>query len=382
MIQFESIFSIGFRPFFLLASLVAVINPTFWISSFAGYSEINPQGSPLFWHSHEMVFGFTSALIAGFLLTASANWTGTKPYSGAPLAILVLFWIIERISFFLGLPDLVFMIVSNIFLPLFIILLATKLNKFPAQKYVFLPFLIALALAKFLHSYGFFYSIDIAQETGLNSGVALIRFLLFLIAGRVLPFFTRKKLSLKELSIPNYANIIALTPLILLATPLTNYELTLVPILILAILGNAHRNYLMFVKGALKVPMLWVLHLGINFLLLGLILELLSVYFPGLNQNKEVLHTTMAGGLSIVAIGIMTRVSLGHTGRDIKATRPMVFAYLSVAIGALIRIIIPITAPNLYESSLHYASGFWTLGFLYFFFKFSKILWTPRPDGK
>lgn len=382
MNQFKSVLSIGFRPFFLLASLIAVINPTFWVSSFIGYSDISPMGSTLFWHSHEMVFGFTTALIAGFLLTASANWTGTKPYSGTPLAFLILFWLIERSSFFLGLNEITFLILSNIFLPLFIILVAIKLNKFPAQKYVFIPFLTALFLAKFMHAYGFFYSVDIAELTGLSSGVALIRFLLFLLAGRVLPFFTRKKLGLSDFAVPNKANMFALFPLILLATPLTQINHVYTVILVLAIIGNLYRNFLMFAKGAQKVPMLWVLHLGINLLVLGLVLELLSIYFPDLNQNQEALHATMAGGLGVVSMGIMTRVSLGHTGRVIKATGPMVAAYLSIALGALLRVFIPMLAPDYYETSLHYASGFWTLGFLYFFFKFAKILWCPRPDGK
>ena len=382
MLSLKSLFSIGFRPFFLLASLIAILNPTLWVSIFTGQTDLAPMGSPLFWHSHEMVFGFTSSLIAGFLLTASANWTNTKAYSGAPLYLLVLFWLLERVSFFISLSDFYFLILSNIFLPLLIILLFLKLNKFPAQKFVFIPFLGALFSAKLMHAYGFLYSIDVAEEIGLDSGIGLIRFLLFLLAGRVLPFFTRVKLGIKEFNIPKSANFLALFPVLILATPISKFESIYILFLFLAIIGNLYRNFLFFKKPILKVPMLWVLHLGLNFLIAGLLLELLSIYYPGLNQNQEALHATMTGGLGVIAIGIMSRVSLGHTGRTIKANPSLILSFLLVFLGALIRAFIPILMPEYYEKSLHFASGFWTLGFLIFFLNFVKVLCSPRPDGK
>lgn len=380
MINIKSILSIGFRPFFLLAALIAILNPTLWVSTYSGHIDFSPYGSTLFWHSHEMVFGFTSALIAGFLLTASANWTGTRPYSGFPLLLLILLWSIERFSFFFALNDTIFIFFSNLFLPTFLIFMTVKLYKFPAQKYVFLPFILSLALAKFLHIYGFLNSIDQVEAISLGSGVGLIRLLLFLLAGRVVPFFSKMKLDLPEFSIPKHAHLMALIPIVILIFPLSNYKILYTVILCLAIIGNLYRNYLMFLKATLKVPMLWILHLGLSFLVLGLILELLSLYFPVFNSNKEALHTTMAGGLGLISIGIMSRVSLGHTGRIIKATLPMTLAFISVALGALIRGIFPLIFPDHYDASLHYASGFWTLGFLYFLIKFTKILCTPRHD--
>ncbi|MCO4793335.1 MAG: NnrS family protein [Bacteriovoracaceae bacterium] len=375
--------SIGFRPFFLLASLIAVLNPTFWISSFKGYSEISPFGNPLFWHAHEMIFGFSSALLAGFLLTASSNWTGKEPYKGFTLLFLIVLWCLERASFFLPLSDLTFLVLSNLFLPTLILLLGLKLHGFPKQQFVFIPFLMALFIAKVSHSVGFVYAENHFEILGANSGTALIRFIVFLIAGRVLPFFTQKRLGIKIPDIPKDAKLTALIPLGILCIPtFDEYTIPYLIALVIALIANGYRNYLMFHKGSLKVPMLLILHIGLNFMVLALVLEAFAIFFPFLNSNREVLHATMAGGFSIVGIGIMTRVSLGHTGREIKADYTIKIAYFSIILGAIIRVFFSLLFPGKYEDGLHYASGLWTLGFLIFFFRFLKVLTFSRPDGK
>jgi len=377
------ILSIGFRPFFLLASLMAILNPTFWVSLLTGHSDISPFGSPLFWHAHEMIFGFSSALIAGFLLTASANWTGTKPTSGWPLLVLIFCWLVERASFFLPLNNFSFLLLSNIFFPTLIVLLAKKLSKSPKQLYVFIPLLSAISLLNFFHSYGFINNEGPLEQVGLNSAISMIRFLVFLMAGRVLPFFTRMKLSLSEFSVSPKITMLALTPLLLLSVPyLKENQMIFGILLFFAIVFNSYRNHLMFHRGALQVPMLLVLHAGLIFMILGLIIELFSIIYPSINQNRESIHATMAGGLGVIGIGIMSRVSLGHTGRVIHADNWICLAFLSVGFGALIRVVMPLFFINFYEVSLHYASGFWTFGFLIFFFKNFKKMMAPRPDGK
>jgi len=383
MSSLKSSLSIGFRPFFLLACFMAVINPTLWVSVFSGHSEFSPYGGPAFWHGHEMIFGFTSALIAGFLLTASSNWTGTKPYSGLTLAFLILTWLLERLSFFISSSDSQFLTLSNSFYPILIILLAIRLKTHKKQLFVFIPILLALACTKALHSFGSIMGDDFYQSIGLDSGVALLRLLVFLIAGRVLPFFTRKRLGLESLEVPPLIHISALAPLFLLAIPNINFFKELFAVLlIIAAMTNLNRLRLLFRTACLRVPMLLVLHIGLLFMILALILEAFSIYYPSLNENREVLHATMAGGMGVIAIGIMTRVSLGHTGRAIKAGITIQMAYLCIFLGAIFRVLIPILFPSYYESSLHYASGFWTLGFLIFIIIFLKPLTTPRPDGK
>jgi uncharacterized protein involved in response to NO len=111
------VLSIGFRPFFLLAALIAIINPTIWVSLYTGSSSIFLNVDPLFWHGHEMIFGFSGALIAGFILTASANWTKTTPYQGKALILLITFWLLERISYFFSFNDYLQFILSNTFFP-------------------------------------------------------------------------------------------------------------------------------------------------------------------------------------------------------------------------------------------------------------------------
>lgn len=378
------IFSIGFRPFFLLASLLAVVNPTYWISFFTGNWEFLPLDSPLFWHSHEMIFGFSSALIAGFLLTASANWTGTTPYKGWPLFFLVLLWCIERLSYFIPVGETGYVILSNIFFPVFIIYLFIKLKDHPKQLSVFVPFLFLLGSAKMFHILGYVYTDSSIQESGLLMGVALVRAIVFLIAGRVLPFFTRKKLNIETTPVPPNLQKLTMISLALLCIPFfyESHPNIHLGVLVFALLANTIRNYYLFHKKTLQVPMLYVLHIGLAFMLLGLLLEVLSHLYPELDSSRAALHSTMVGGLGVVSIGILTRVSLGHTGRVIMANRAEILAYFSIIIGALMRVLIPILAPENYDKSLHYASGFWTLGFLIFFIKYIPILFGPRPDSK
>jgi uncharacterized protein involved in response to NO len=380
----NALLSIGFRPFFLLAALIAVINPIIWISTYLGHTSLNITTSSAFWHGHEMIFGFSGALIAGFILTASANWTSTLPYQGKPIGILALLWIIERLSFFLPINELIVFILMNLFFPALTFMLFLKLRKFPKQRNMFITILIGITSAKLLYSAGHMFLDSPYEENGRHIAVGLIRFIVLLIAGRVLPFFMRKKITGLNISVPGWLNPLALAPIALLAIPLpeTTPKLLLVIIYLWAIVIGAVRQGMWLPHKSIKVPMLLVLHVGVGFILLGLMQELIGLYHPHINFSQIPLHTMMAGGLGVIGLGIMTRVSLGHTGRVIEADKVISFAYICVALGAFIRITVPLFWPEHYVSSLYYAVVIWTLSFAIFFIKFLGKLTSPRPDGK
>jgi uncharacterized protein involved in response to NO len=118
-----ALLTVGFRPFFLITAIIGVLNPTLWASVFKGYTKVNLATDAMFWHGHEMLFGFTGALIAGFLLTASANWTGKKPISGFKLSLLIAVFLFGQISYFFPIDLELLVVVSNLFLPLLAIML-------------------------------------------------------------------------------------------------------------------------------------------------------------------------------------------------------------------------------------------------------------------
>jgi len=379
------ILSISFRPFFLLAALVAVINPTIWKLSYLGHISF-PSNlvDPLFWHGHEMVFGFTGALIAGFILTASAKWTKSVPYQGKSLLIIIFLWLVERFAYFLAINDNLKFALLNLFFPALSIMLLRKLWHFPKQRNIFMPILLGLTLGKAFHSWGSIYSVNYLAVSGREMAIGLIRLIILLIAGRVIPFFTKNKIQGVQINLPPWINLISLFSIALLAVPWpeSTPKLFLVTILTVAVIANILRQFLWKPQVTLKVPILYILHIGVGLINIELILKLIGIFNPKVHFTHASLHLLLAGGLGVVGMGIMTRVTLGHTGRAIRANFWTGLSYLSIVLGTLLRVFVPIFISEFYFQSLHISSGLWTLGFAIFLLRYTKIMFTQRPDGK
>ncbi|MDD0851638.1 NnrS family protein [Halobacteriovorax sp. GB3] len=381
MLKDRALLSISFRPFFLLAALIAFINPNLWVVSYLGRLNL-PLSlvDPLFWHAHEMLFGFTGALIAGFILTASANWTNSKPYQGWPLLILILFWLIERGSYFLISSTHLQFVFGNIFFPLLMIMLLVKLWNFKKQRNVFVTILFGLTISKTLHSYGYFYAKGEVEIMGREMAIALIRLIVLLIAGRILPFFSSKKIDEIKIQVPKWINAISLASLVTLVLPFSKgIEITLY---LIAFLSNMTRQLYWKPHLTWRFPILFILHIGIFLINIELLLEVISFFNEQVHFTQASLHLLMSGGLGVIGVGIMSRVSLGHTGRVIRADLWTRLSYAFILIGSLIRVIVPIFYSDYFERSLHFASGFWTLGFLIFLIRYFLILVCKRPDGR
>ncbi len=379
------LFSISFRPFFIMAGLIAALNPIIWVLTYLGHIEVPVLNlSSLFWHSHEMLFGFTGALIAGFLLTASANWTGSRPYQGKALVVLLLLWLVERFSYFLPLSGPALLIALNLFFPALLLMLFRKLQKFPKQKYVFIPILLGFTFSNFLHTWGNLYSEAAIADYGRDVTIGLIRFIILLIAGRVIPFFTRSKIPNTKIDIPKWLNLLSLGSVLLLSFfwDLMNPSVAYISILIIAIISNLFRQLLWHPLSTKSIPILFILHIGIGCINLELILRLIGIFDVRISHTNAALHMLLAGGLAIVAIGIMTRVSLGHTGRKIIADSWTKLSYLLIIAGALTRSIIPMVSSQHYFTSLYFAAALWCFGFLIFVLRYFVILTSERPDAR
>lgn len=384
MSRVPAILSISFRPFFILVALIAILNPIAWVLSYQGYFHIQLANvSALFWHGHEMIFGFSGAMIAGFILTASANWTSSEPYKGFSLLFLVMIWLAERLSYFFPLSQSVLLVVSNLFFPALTTMLLIKLFKFPKQKYVFIPILLIITIGKILNSWGYIFDNESVEILGREISIGVLRLIILLIAGRVLPFFTSKKIGLK-IVVPPILNLLSIGSVALLILPweiiIGGWFLSI--LFAVAIISNISRQCLWRPEKSVKIPILFILHIGVLFINLSLILELISLYYPEIKFSQAPLHMLMASGLGTVGIGIMSRVSLGHTGRVIVADRWIQVAYVFIVLGGLLRVFVPVLVPQLYLSSLVVSASFWSGGFMIFLLRFWFILVTPRPDGR
>lgn len=377
-----SILEAPFRLLFFLTALSGFLLPAIWISFYTGKTPYpNAVFSAINWHTFEMLFGFTSVLLAGFLLTASANWSGKKQISGMPVLILSLIWIAERLAGLVPGTHIIILAISSIcFSILFLGLLWHNLKTNKKNAYIFLPLILLFSLAKILFLSGIqFESINLLQFSK-QVAIDVLRIIIVVITGRIIPFFMKSRLKNVEITIP--AAIEKLAIFSLLGAILVSYFDfgQNIKIFLWMICTSIHLLRFFYFKPwrTLKEPMLWILHIAYLLLILHFLQEALIHWEPRIHTT--ILHTFTAGVLGTISIGMITRVSLGHTGRKIEADYWIISMFLCILIGTFLRIIIPAFFPEIYMKSLHYSSGFWTLAFGLFLLKFTTILFTKRPE--
>ena len=374
---------LGFRPFCLLAALAAVLLMVLWVMIWRGRLAPPAYYDAVTWHSHEMLFGYTVAVIAGFLLTAVRNWTGIETWTGPRLGGLALLWLLGRLLPWVpGVPVWLLIGVDIAFLPMLMISLAGPLWQGQNRvNRVFIPLLGLMGLANVLSH---------LQLNGMATGLGdarrvmldLILLLIVLVAGRVLPFFTRNVLpGFEPVSRPwlEKASILFIG-LIAVA------ELLRLPLSVMAVLWllfaplQLFRLVGWFERRVFDLPVLWVLHAGYAWLSLGSLLYGLSLL--GMFTPSGALHALTLGVVGVFTLGMMSRVSRGHTGRPINVSRLTASAFVLMNLGALIRVFGPALLPENYPLWVDASAGLWVLAFGLFAFAYVPILLRPRVDGK
>lgn len=377
----KSVFlSAPFRPFFFFTAIMAVAIPTFWVSYFTGNLDLQTLFSTnLVWHAHEMLFGFTSSLLAGFLLTASAVWTDKRPFTGIKLFTLVSLWLLERFFYLLPVPIPLAITTSALFSLLFLIFMLHMLWGNARNFKTVIPILLLFLTYKFFLIIGDFNSLDLVYRMGIHGGIFSIILLIVIFSGRLIPFFTKKRLGI-EIKVPKWASTLSIASHFLLVFTLRGEtpDVLLVILLTIALLANLTCFFYWKPRAIFKEPMLAILHSGYFWINLGLLLYLISTINHDFDFSQLSLHALATGALGAFSIGMMVRVSRGHSSLKMKADKWDQTAFWCVNIGAAIRVIIPLFIPNLYMESLHYSSGFWTLGFLIYLFRYSKVLWVTK----
>jgi uncharacterized protein involved in response to NO len=379
------LFALGFRTFFALAGLCALILIVLWNAIFKSQLGLDNYFPSTYWHGHEMLLGYAVAVIAGFLLTAVKNWTGKPTISGDQLAGLGLLWLYGRIlPFYSGLlPDVLIALVDFSFLPV----LAYQVSKpiMQVKQYrnlVFIGLLVLLALGNGLIHSEMLGLQENSAWIGMQIVVATIVSMILVIAGRVFPFFTERgipgTLSLRNPLMDGLAIASAVLVFGLQLFAVSGGILALAAIL--AVLANIARVSGWYVQRIWYVPLLWVLYIGYGWIILGFALLAFSAY--GLVMPSLALHAFTVGGIGVLTLGMMARVSLGHTGRVMKASNAIAIAFVCINLAVLFRVLLPIALPDWYGALVYGSTLSWLAAFSLFVFVYVPMLTSPRVDGQ
>ncbi len=370
----------GFRPFFLMAGLYGSLLVPLWLGAHLnGWIEL-PWQAGLF-HGHELIFGFVTAAISGFLLTAVPNWERTTPASGWRLLLLVILWIGGRVAIWSAgyISPFVVFIIDVSYLPLLIIIGIPKLlkSKSPRNK-IFAAIIILLSLANILtHMTAGGYNIDINP---LALAINLVTIIIAILGGRVVPGFTGGALG-PDAGIRHNSPIdgIAIGSIIIftIANAGAGYiamaEQAVPALAIIAGVINLFRMRGWKTIKTIGKPIVWVLHLSYAWLAIGLILRGIFEYA---DLGAAAFHGIGVGAIGTMTLAIMSRAALGHSGRQLIAPKPVVVSYLLVSLAALARLFQPVLG----DDALIIAAGAWSIAFVLFTIIYLPILALPRID--
>jgi uncharacterized protein involved in response to NO len=374
----------GFRPFFLLGAICGVFLVPWWALTYQQPISGEPGLESISWHSHEMVFGFTMAIVAGFLLTAVENWTSKPTARGPFLATLVGLWLIGRLvglggaaAAIAGLADLLFIPALTIAIAIPLLLARSRRN------FIFLAILPLLWICD-LHLH--LRTSGLLPQSFLRAdlvAVDLIVVVLVIITGRIVPLFTRNALAdegVRSNAGLNTAAIISVVVVALIEVVAPGgYVMTAAAGLAgLLVFGRSVQWGLLKTLGR---PILWVLHLGHAWIWLGLFLKAAAAAGMPI-QSSVATHALTTGAIGTLTLGMMARVTLGHTGRPLLAAPLMTIAFFAVTGSAFLRVFGPWLRADLTRTALVSSATLWSLAFALYVLGNVRSLITPRPDGK
>ncbi|MDE2229175.1 MAG: NnrS family protein [Alphaproteobacteria bacterium] len=384
-----ALLSAGFRPFFVVAALWAAVVIPLWLAFYAGASAVPTALPPTIWHVHEMVFGYATATVAGFLLTAIPNWTGRMPLQGTPLVALVLLWAAGRAGVMLSaqigaataaVADLVFPIA---FLAVVGREIVAGRNWRNLPMLAALAFLLAGNLLVHLEAFGW----TATAELGNRLGVATLLMLISFVGGRIVPSFTRNWLAKHRSgnATPAGFDWVDRTTLVVTAVALVVWTIapdaawTAWPELATA-LAVGIRLARWRGGSTLREPLLWVLHLGYGWLALGFLLLAVNGFAPLLPATTA-LHALTVGAIGTMTLAVMTRASLGHTGRPLVAGTGTTTIYVLITLAAVLRLLAPLAGAQ-YLLVLSLAGAAWSGAFGLFAVLYGPPLMSPRAAGE
>ncbi|MES3020631.1 MAG: NnrS family protein [Pseudomonadota bacterium] len=375
------VWALGFRPFYLLAAALAALAIPLWLAKYLGWMHGWPQVG-LAWHMHEMVFGMAVAVVVGFLFTAGRNWTGLWTPRGTRLALLALLWVLGRVAM-LAAPAWLAAAVDMVFLPMAAWSMFRVLHQSGNKRNMPLVGLLGLlALANGLFHAALLGWVGISPVVPVHAAILVIVMIESVIAGRVFPMFTNN--GAPGAGAKNHPRVdkaaLALTAAagLGLVAGVQGWPM-------LALAGCAGAASLWRLAGwkplrTLRNPLLWILHLGYAWIGVGFIL--LGLAAVGIGTASTAFHALAVGSMAGLIIGMMTRTTLGHTGRMMAAKRAEPAMYGLIQAGALLRVLAGFAPPAWRNAALLLSGLCWSLSFAIFIVVYGPYLLRERIDGK
>ncbi len=374
----------GFRPFFFGGAAWAVIALAIWLTSLAGGLALPSLFEPLIWHRHEMLFGFVGAVISGFLLTAIPNWTGRLPIAGPPLAGLFGLWLAARVAVLCS-SQIGALPAAALDVGFYLLLAGLAGREVLAAKNRNVPIVVLVLL------FGTANAIDHAGAAGLISdgdlgaraGIALVVTMISLIGGRIIPSFTRNWMAKQGMKkrLPTQPGrfdiaVIAATATALAAWLILPEWIATGWLLLAAGLAQAARLARWGGLRSARDPMVFILHVGYFWIPTGLLLLATSILGETVPRSAAI-HALTAGAMATMILAVMTRATLGHTARELKASPQTTFLYALVTIGAVLRVSSPLGLID-YKIGMEISAVAWAGAFLVFLGVYGPILFRPR----
>lgn len=381
------IFGLAFRPFFWAGALFSAIGIAVWGLTYSGNLQFSPLGGSYFWHAHEMLFGFTAAIIVGFLLTAVQTWTGVSSIKGLPLAGLFTLWVAARIT--IAFPDLVgsqiAVIVDVLFLPVAALALSVPLVKVKMWRNLFfIPVLLLMAILNASMHLSLRSAIEIPFSTISHVMILLVTLVMCIMAGRVFPMFTangtqtEKVLPIALLEKFSIASIIA--ALVVASDQVRIHQGLEASIYLFAGLINFFRALRWRIWVTWKTPLVWSLHLSYWGICCGLVLlGLAKLSF--INSESIAIHALTIGGVGLMILAMISRVSLGHTGRPLQVSKLITLSFILILVAFMVRVIAPMIIDH-YRVLVLISAGSWVAAYLIFAVVYTPVLFKPRADGR
>ena len=381
--NYPAVLSYGFRPFFLLGSAYAGLTILFWLPLLYGRLETASAFPPIDWHIHEMLFGYLAAVATGFLLTAIPNWTGRLPVRGLPLLALVLAWFAGRLAVFCSAEVgwLTAAVIDCAFLAAVALAAGTEIaaGRNWRNLKVLAPVWVLFAANVLFHAEAHYGGIsDISRRLGIGATVVLI----MIVGGRIIPSFTRNWLVRENpgrLPAPfgqTDAAAIVFSTLALAAWVVLPDRMETGAILLAAAALNLLRLLRWAGDRAVRDPLVLILHIAYAFVPLGLVLTGLAIAFPQTIPSAAGIHAFGAGAIGCMTLAVMTRATLGHTGRELRADIGTCAIYAAIVGAALLRIASAFVPAE--TMLLHASATLWAAAFLGYVALFGGMLVRPK----
>ncbi|MCX7055823.1 MAG: NnrS family protein [Proteobacteria bacterium] len=388
-VGYPALFGYGFRPFFLFVGVLGLLYIPWWVGSVAFGWQLSTDWPPTLWHGHEMLFGFIVAAIAGFMLTAVPNWTGSRGYAGWPLIGLAAVWTAGRLVILSSTiwPVALTAAVDLAFLPLLAFFIGGALLRARNRNMVLLLVLAALFTCNAFFHWGLGHHDAPMAAHALRAGIDVVLVLVTVIGGRIVPAFTTGAMSALGYSRPA-SRWPWVTPLVV-AAMIANLMAGIaeVPSPVAATIAIAaavlHAVRLVQWRAPLRLmaPIVWILHLAYGWLAVGFALKALAL-LGGYASAAFWLHALTIGAITGMVMAVMTRAALGHSGRPLVLAPSIAVAYLLLSAAALLRVFGLGALGLRYPLVLTLSGLLWLGALILYLVVYAPILLRPRADGR